>query len=75
MSSTHQGALSLTDLLQGVEQCESFIRDLAAVILPQPPGFENVWDLTNRVYDRSYSRMSLVPRGRRASTEQIALSA
>lgn len=75
MSSTHQDAASLTGLLHGVEQCESFVRDLAAVILSQPPGFENVWDLTNRVFDRSYSGMYLVPRGRRSSPKQIALSA
>ena len=75
MSSTYQGATGLTGLLQGVEQCESFIRDLAAVILSQPPGFENVWDLTNRVYDRSYSGMSLVPAGRRSSHKQFPLSA
>jgi hypothetical protein len=75
MSQTYQGENGLTGLLQGIEQCESLIRDLAAVILPQAPGFENVWDLTNRVYDRSYSGMSLVSRGRRSTPKRIALSA
>lgn len=75
MSSTYQGGNGLTGMLQGIEQCESFIRDLAAAILPQPPGFESVWDVTNRVYDRSCSGMSLVPRGRHLASRQVALSA
>jgi hypothetical protein len=75
MLPSHQGAISLTGLLQGVEQCESFIRDLAAVILPEHPSFESVWDVTNRVYDRSYSRMSLVRRGRRQTADPVAMSA
>jgi hypothetical protein len=75
MLPTRQGTNGLTGLLQGVEQCETFIRDLAAVILPPHPSFESVWDVTNRVYDRSYSGMSLVPRHCRPNGKQIALSA
>ena len=75
MPQTRQGSNSLAGLLNGIEHCESFVRDLAAVILPQHPDFESVWDVTNRVYERSYNRMSLVQCNRHQSVEQMALSA
>ena len=76
MSPNRPGVTSLAGLLSGIEQYESFVRDLAAVILPQQPGFESVWDVTNRVYDRCCAnRMSLVPRNRHHAVENMALSA
>jgi len=74
MAPTRQDTNSLAGLLNGIEQCEIFVRDLAAVILQPDVTFESVWDVTNRVYERSYKRMALVQRGR-PQPEQMALSA
>lgn len=35
-----------------VEQLNRVIRSLAGVILPEPCGFDRVWDITNRVCER-----------------------
>jgi hypothetical protein len=38
--------------LDSLERRQQFIRELAAVILPAHEGFESVWSVANRVYDR-----------------------
>jgi hypothetical protein len=35
-----------------VEQLNRVIRSLAGIILPEPCGFDRVWDITNRVCER-----------------------
>ena len=45
----HSGFANDLDSLEGRQQ---FIRELAAVILPAHEGFESVWSVANRVYDR-----------------------
>ena len=74
MSATRQSATSLAGLVNGIEHCENFVRDLAAVILPQHEAFESVWDVTNRVYERSCNRMALQC-GRPQPAAQLRLSA
>jgi hypothetical protein len=48
----HSGFANDLDSLEGRQQ---FIRELAAVILPAHEGFESVWSVANRVYDRHCS--------------------
>lgn len=38
--------------LDGLNHRNQFIRELASVILPYTDGFESVWSIANRVYER-----------------------
>jgi hypothetical protein len=40
--------------LNGLDNHNQFIHELASVILPGGDGFESVFSLANRVYDRHY---------------------
>jgi len=76
MLQTRQDVTTLAGLLNGIDQYGSLVRDLAAVILPQHPGFESVWDVTNRVYDRCCNnRTAMISRRRTYQAEEMALSA
>ena len=44
--------------LDGLNHRNQFIRELASAILPQDSGFESVWSIANRVYDRHCSPRS-----------------
>jgi hypothetical protein len=37
---------------EDLEQLNRVIRSLAGIILPQPHGFDHVWEITNRVCER-----------------------
>jgi hypothetical protein len=37
---------------ENVEQLNRVIRSLAGIIMPEPCGFDRVWDITNRVCER-----------------------
>ncbi len=41
--------------MDGLNRRMQFIRELASAILPQNAGFESVWSIANRVYDRHCS--------------------
>ena len=45
-----------TKQLELLERRDQFIHELSTVILPAYPGFESVWSIANRVYDRHCSR-------------------
>ena len=61
--------------LNGLDQRNQFIRELASVILPGNDGFESVFSLANRVYDRhSKPRPALISRSSFDRT-QVPLSA
>jgi len=37
---------------ENIEQLNRVIRSLAGVIMPEPCGFDRVWEITNRVCER-----------------------
>jgi hypothetical protein len=41
-----------------LEHSNQFIRELARIVLPERAGFESVWNIANRVYDRHCSPQS-----------------
>lgn len=41
--------------LNRLDGCNLFICEVAKVVLPGHDGFESVWSITNRVYDRHCS--------------------
>lgn len=62
--------------LDGLNHRNQFIHDLASVILPGHDGFESVWSIANRVYDRHSSPHTASPnRGRCEQPRRVALSA
>ena len=59
-----------------LDRRHQFVRDLARVILADHDGFENVWSIANRVYDRHCSTPAGSPdRGHFDDLERTALSA
>jgi hypothetical protein len=53
-----------------------FIREMARIVLPEHEGFESVWSIANRVYDRHCSPHSgSLKRRRFDQPERTALSA
>jgi hypothetical protein len=46
---------------ENIEQLNHVIRSLAGVIMPEPCGFDRVWDITNRVCDRWDHEMHVFP--------------
>ena len=62
--------------LDGLNHRNQFIHDLASVILPGHDGFESVWSIANRVYDRHSSpRAGSLNRSRGEQPRIVALSA
>jgi hypothetical protein len=60
--------------LDRLEHRDQFIRELAHIVLAEDEGFESVWSIANRVYERhSSARSESLDRFRR--TETTALSA
>jgi hypothetical protein len=54
-----------------LDQFKSFVHALAAAILCNANGFEGVWSITNRVYDRwAYDQASLPGRVAQLHSEQ-----
>jgi len=51
--------------LDGLNHRSQFIRELASVILPGHEGFESIWSIANRVYDRHCSSQAGVLNRRR----------
>jgi hypothetical protein len=41
-----------------LEHSNQFIRELARIVVPEREGFESVWNIANRVYDRHCSPQS-----------------
>jgi hypothetical protein len=60
--------------LDTLENRDQFIRELARIVLAEDKGFESVWTLANRVYDRHRSPQS-ESLNRFCQTETTALSA
>jgi hypothetical protein len=44
--------------LDVLEHSNQFIRELARIVLAEREGFESVWNIANRVYDRHCSTKS-----------------
>jgi hypothetical protein len=44
-----------------LEHSNQFIRELARIVLAEREGFESVWSIANRVYDRHCSPQSESP--------------
>jgi hypothetical protein len=62
--------------LDGLNHRNQFIRELATIILAGHDGFESVWSIANRVYDRHSSPQTTSPnRTRCEQPVKIALSA
>jgi hypothetical protein len=61
--------------LDGLNHRSQFIRELASVILPHE-GFESIWSIANRVYDRHCSpQAGVLNRRRFERPARTALSA
>ena len=62
--------------LDGLNHRNQFIHEIASVILAGHDGFESVWSIANRVYDRHSSPHAASPnRGRGEQPRRVALSA
>ena len=62
--------------LDGLNHRNQFIHALASVILPYNDGFESVWSIANRVYDKHCSpHAGLLNRRRFDRAERSALTA
>ncbi len=62
--------------LDRLEHSNQFIRELARIVLAEREGFESVWSIANRVYDRHCSSQSeAVNRSSFCPPEATALSA
>ena len=60
--------------LEVLESRNQFVREVARIVLPERAGFESVWSIANRVYDRHCSpRVGSL--NRFCQTETTALSA
>ncbi len=62
--------------LERLDGRNQFIRELARIVLAEREGFESVWSIANRVYDRHCSPQSeAVNRSSFCQPETTALSA
>jgi hypothetical protein len=62
--------------LDSLDHRNQFIHELARIILPEHAGFESVWSIANRVYDRHCSpRAGSLNRRRFDQPARTALSA
>lgn len=66
----------LVKQLDILDHRNQFLRELASIILTGHHGFESVWSIANRVYDRHYSPQAGLLNSRGVDcSERTALSA